>query len=290
MFNGSIVALITPFSSGKLDEKALLGLLRHHLDGGTDGIVPVGTTGESGTLSANEHKRVIDIVVQETAGQIPIIAGAGSNNTVEAVAYHLHAQSAGADAALHVMGYYNRPNQEGMFQHFKALSAASALPIVVYNVPARAVVDIQPKTLARIASLENVIGVKDATGDLTRPLRERALIGSHFCFLTGEDQTAVAYNAHGGHGCISVTANVAPQLCAQLQRACAAGQFDTAREIQLKLMPLHQALFLEPSPAGVKYACSLLGLNQSECRLPMVELCPTTQTSIKNAMDSLELL
>jgi len=289
MFSGSIVALITPLTGDGLDEKALIGLVRRHLEHGTQGIVPVGTTGESSTLTDKEHKRVIEIVVHETGGQVPVIAGAGSNNTIEAMAYTHHAAAVGADAVLHVMGYYNRPNQEGMFQHFNALSEMSELPIVVYNVPARAVVDIEPETMARIAQLENVIGVKDATGDLTRPLKERRLIVGDFCFLTGEDQTAVAYNANGGHGCVSVTANVAPKLCAELQAACASHRYKDALEIQLKLMPLHEALFKEPSPAGVKYACSLLGLSGAFCRLPMVALTEATKKQIESAMDQLEL-
>ena len=290
MFSGSIPALITPFTADKIDEKALIRLLRFLIDNGTSGVVPVGTTGEASTLSHKEHNRVVDIVVNEVAGQIPVIAGAGSNNPTESVSYATHAASSGADAVLHALGYYNRPNQEGIFQHFKFLDNNTNLPIIAYNVPARAVIDILPETMARIATLSNVVGVKDATADLSRPLREKQLIGGKFCFLSGEDPTAVAYNAHGGQGCISVTANVAPALCAKLQQACANGNFDLALEIQMQLMPLHSALFLEPSPAGIKYACSLLDLNEPICRLPIVELRDTTKSNINNAMETLGLI
>lgn len=221
---------------------------------------------------------------------MPVIAGAGSYNPIQAISYTDHAALAGADGVLHVMGYYNRPNQDGIYQHFKALNGATDLPILVYNVPSRAVIDILPETMARIATLESVMGVKDATCDLSRPLREQALIENNFCFLSGEDPTAVAYNAHGGQGCISVTANVAPKLCAQLQEACASQQFQLALDIQLRLMLLHEALFIEPSPAGVKYACSLLHLNGPACRLPIVALTETTKNLIKKAMRRLELI
>jgi len=290
MFNGSIPALITPFSGDRIDEKALTRLIQFHIDSGTDAVVAVGTTGEASTLSRQEHNRVVDIVVNQVAGEIPVIAGAGSNNPTEAVSYAKHAASAGADAVLHAMGYYNRPNQEGIFQHFRLLNKTTELPIIVYNVPGRSIIDILPDTMARIAALTNVVGVKDATADLSRPLRERQLIDGDFCFLSGEDPTAVAYNAHGGQGCISVSANVAPALCAQLQKACTDKNFDLALELQLRLLPLHTALFLEPSPAGVKYACSLLGLNEPDCRLPIVELRETTKGIITKTMDTLGLI
>lgn len=290
MFNGSIVALITPFSNNSIDEQVLARLVRFHLDNGTHGIVAVGTTGEAPTLTRREHERVIEIVVHEVGGQVPVIAGAGSYNPTEAISHTEHAASVGADGVLHVMGYYNRPNQEGIYQHFRALDETTQLPIIVYNVPPRAVIDILPETMARLATLTHVVGVKDSTCDLSRPLRERQLIEGDFCFLTGEDQTAVAYNANGGQGCISVTANVAPALCAQLQDACASQQFPLALDIQLRLIALHQALFIEPSPAGVKYACSLLGLNEPTCRLPIVELSETTKSAIEETMRSLELI
>jgi len=290
MFHGSIVALITPFIDGIVDEKALAKLVRFHLENGTHGIVPVGTTGEASTLTGSEHKRVVEIVVNEVSGQVPVIAGAGSNNTIEAIQYADHAAAVGANSVLHAMGYYNRPNQEGIFQHFRALNDATKLPIVAYNVPARTIIDILPETMARLAALDNVIGVKDATADLSRPLKERLLISKEFCFLSGEDITAVAYNVHGGQGCISVTANIAPALCSELQNACTQQQFKQALDIQLKLMPLHQALFAEPSPAGVKYASSLLGLNSANCRLPMVELTTETKQIIRSTMESLQLI
>ncbi len=290
MFYGSIVALITPFSNNALDEQALVRLLRHHLDNGTHGIVPAGTTGEAPTLTASEYDRLLEIVVHETGGQVPVIAGAGSNNPVHAIADASRAAAIGVDAVLHVAGYYNRPSQEGIFQHFAALNETTELPILVYNVPPRTVVDILPETMARVAALANVVGVKDATADLSRPLRERRLVDGDFCFLSGEDPTALAYNASGGQGCISVSANVAPRLCAQLQQACADHRFEAALTIQRRLMPLHQALFMEPSPAGAKYACSLLNLNEPACRLPHVALSEATQSAIQSAMRSLELI
>ena len=289
MFKGSLVALITPFQGSTVDETALRKLVNWQIEQGTHGLVPVGTTGESPTLSEKEHETVIEIVIEETAGRVPIIAGAGSNNTAEAIHYTEHAARAGASATLHVAGYYNRPSQEGLYQHFAALDKASQLPIIVYNIPPRAVVDIQPDTMARIATLPNVIGVKDATCDLSRPVRERIRIKEDFCYLSGEDGTAVAYNAAGGNGCISVTANVAPALCAQMQQACLKGDFPAAMAIQQRLMPLHEALFLEPSPAGVKYAASLLSLCDSLCRLPVVELTPETKQRIRTAMENVGL-
>ncbi len=290
LFKGSFVALVTPFNNGVVDEKALAKLVRFHLDNGTHGIVPMGTTGESPTVSRQEHERVIEVVTAEVGKELPIIAGAGSNNPSEAIAYTKHAASVGVDAALHVMGYYNRPNQEGIYQHFKALDAAATIPLFAYNVAARAVIDILPETMARLASLPSVVGVKDASCDISRPVRERLLIDGDFCFLSGEDPTAVAYNAQGGQGCISVTANIAPTLCAQMQEACALHQYQEALNIQLKLMPLHRALFAEPSPAGVKYACSLLGLCEPTCRLPIVELSDVTKKTIKTEMQVLELI
>lgn len=290
MFYGSLVALVTPFANDAVDLTALARLIRFHLDHGTQGIVPVGTTGEASTLCSRERRKVIDFVVTEVAGQVPVIAGAGSNNPAEAITSAAHAADSGADAVLQVMGYYNRPDQEGIYQHFKALNDTTALPIIAYNVPPRTIVDIQPDTMARLATLEHLIGVKDATGDLSRVLRERLLIEKDFCFLSGEDPTALAYNAHGGQGCISVTANVAPALCAELQLACATQQYQKALELQLKLMPLHRALFIEPSPAGVKYACSLLGLTEPFCRLPMVTLTPDTRLTIETAMRNLQLI
>lgn len=290
MITGSAVALVTPFRDDAIDEGALQKLVHWHIQQGTNGIVPVGTTGEAATLTEQEHCRVIERVVQAADGRIPIIAGAGSNNTREAVFYHERAQALGANAALHVSGYYNRPSQEGLFRHFEVLSKNSKIPIYVYNIPPRATVDIRPETMARIAALPHIAGVKDATADLTRPAIERMLIKGPFSFLSGEDASAVAYNAAGGNGCISVTANVAPALCAEMQAACLNGDFVTAMGIQDRLMPLHLALFWEPSPAGVKYAASLLGFCDDFCRLPMVPLSGETKAEIKSAMTQLDLI
>ena len=289
MIEGSLVALITPFRDDELDEDAIRSMVRWQIEQGTHGIVPVGTTGESATLTVKEHCRVIELVAEEAAGRIPIVAGAGSNNTREAIFYNKHAQELGADAALHVAGYYNRPSQEGLFKHFEAVHEASTIPIIVYNIPPRAIVDILPETMARIAALPRVVGVKDATGDLTRPIRERLLVEGEFSFLSGEDGTAVSYNAAGGNGCISVTANIAPALCAEMQTACMKGDYSNAAKIQERLMPLHMALFSEPSPAGVKFAASRLGLCDEYCRLPMVPLSMNSKSAILDAIEMLDL-
>ena len=290
MFKGSIVALITPFRDGQVDEDALRKLVDWHVEQGTHGIVPCGTTGESPTLSHEEHIQVIEIVIDQNAGRIPIIAGAGSNNTAEAVSLTQAAEAAGADAVLHVAGYYNRPNQEGLYQHFKALHDASDIPIIVYNIPPRAIVDILPDTMSRLAELPRIVGVKDATGDVARVSRERLLLGSDFCHLSGEDGTALAYNSQGGHGCISVSANIAPKLCAEFQEACLAGKYDLALNLHDRLMPLHVALFLEPSPAGPKYAAWRLGLCEAEARLPIVPLTEGTAEKIDVALRHVGLL
>ncbi|ENY73975.1 4-hydroxy-tetrahydrodipicolinate synthase [Aeromonas diversa] len=290
MFQGSIVALITPFRDGQLDEAALRRLVEWHVEQGTHGIVPVGTTGESPTLTHDEHCRVIALVVEQVAGRIPVIAGAGSNNPVEAIEYTRYAEQAGADATLHVAGYYNRPNQEGLYHHFKAVHDATELPIILYNIPPRAIVDIQPQTMARLAELPRIVGVKDATGDLSRPWTERQLIKKPFTWLSGEDATAVAYNIGGGTGCISVTANVAPKLVAEVQNLTLAGRWEEARALQDRLIPLHQAMFAEPSPAGAKYAVSLLGMCSEECRLPVMPLSTATKERIRQVMLDLDLL
>lgn len=290
MINGSLVALVTPFRGGEVDEGALKHMVRWHIEQGTNGIVPVGTTGESATLSDKERGYVTQLVVQVAAGRIPVLAGAGSNNTHQAILNTERAQKFGADATLHVTGYYNRPSQEGLFRHFEALDNASKIPIFVYNIPSRTNVDILPETMARIATLPNVAGVKDATADITRPIRERLLIQGEFSFLSGEDGTAVAYNIAGGNGCVSVTANVAPGLCAEMQAACHDGDYKLAADIQKRLMPLHRALFVEPSPAGVKYATSLLGHCDAFCRLPMVPLSENSKLAIRMAMSDLGLI
>lgn len=287
MFSGSIVALITPFRDNRIDEAALRKLVNWHIDQGSHGLVPVGTTGESPTLSAEEHNRVVEIVVEECAGRIPVIAGAGSNNTAEAIAFTQHAEHCGVDATLHVTGYYNRPSQQGIIQHFTALDAAANKPIITYNIPPRTNNLIELGTMVALAKLPNIVGVKDATGDLARPLRERAAIGADFCMLSGEDATAVAYNASGGQGCISVTANVLPTLSARMQAACNRGDFATAMRLQQRLLPLHDALFREPSPAGIKFACAELGLCTPDCRLPIVELSAATKTEIRQLLDDL---
>jgi 4-hydroxy-tetrahydrodipicolinate synthase len=290
MFSGSLVALVTPFRDGEVDAAAVRNMVDRQISSGTNGLVPVGTTGESPTLSTEEHHQVVEMVVQQANGRVPVIAGAGSNSTREAIVHTQQAASCGADATLHVTGYYNRPSQTGIVEHFKAVDAASDRPIIVYNIPPRAIVDITVDTMAELAQLRHIVGVKDATTDLTRPLRERIRIGDDFCLLSGEDGTAVAYNAAGGNGCISVTANVAPKLCAEMQSACTRGDFLEAMAIQRRLMPLHEALFMEPSPAGAKYACSLLGLCEDDCRLPIVGLSATAKGAIQKAMASLELI
>ena len=290
MIHGSIVALITPFRDGRLDEEALTKMVEWHIGQGTHGIVPVGTTGESPTLSHDEHCRAIELVVQQAAGRVPVIAGAGSNNPIEAIEYTRVAEKAGADATLHVAGYYDRPNQDGLYHHFKMVHDETNIPIILYNIPPRAIVDIQPQTMARLAELPRIIGVKDATGDLSRPWSERQLIKKPFVWLSGEDATAVAYNIGGGTGCISVTANVAPKLVAKGQDLTLAGQWEEARALQDTLIPLHQVMFAEPSPAGAKYAASLLGLCTEECRVPVMPLSSATKERIRAAMERLELI
>jgi 4-hydroxy-tetrahydrodipicolinate synthase len=284
MFKGSIVALITPFKDGKVDEKAFQAFVEWQIAQGTQGLVPCGTTGESPTLSHEEHMRVVELCVEAAAGRVPVIAGTGSNSTAEAVALTRHAKEAGADAALVVTPYYNKPSQEGLYQHYKAIHDAVELPIVIYNIPGRCVVDMSVATMARLAKLPNIVGVKDATADLTRPLRTRLEIGPDFCQLSGEDATITAFLAQGGHGCISVTANIAPAQCAALHRAWQAGDLATVERLRDQLMPLHNALFLETSPAPVKYAASLLGLCTEELRLPVVPVTEPTRVAVREAM------
>ncbi len=284
MFSGSLVALITPFDRQRLDEDALRRMVDFQIDQGTNGLVPVGTTGESPTLSEAEHKRVIEIVVEQAAGRVKVLAGAGSNNPVESIEYARCAQRAGADGALVVVGYYNRPSQEGIYQHFRLLHDETDIPLVVYNIPPRAVVDIEPATMARLAELERVVGVKDATGNLGRISEERLLLGDDFAYLSGDDITAVAYNAVGGKGCISVTGNLLPRLCSDMQAACRDGDYDAARKLHDKLVPLHLALFAEPSPAGAKYAASIMGLCKEEARLPIVPVNDSSKRAIRAAL------
>lgn len=281
---GSITALITPFKDGKVDEAAFRKLVNWQIEQGTQGLVPCGTTGESPTLSHEEHMRVVEICVDETAGRVPVIAGAGSNSTVEAIAFTRHAKDVGADAVLSVTGYYNKPSQEGQYRHFMAVADAVDIPIILYNIPPRAIVEISLETMARLAKHPNIIGVKDATANLLRPSRERHAIGKDWLLLSGEDGTALAYMAHGGHGCISVTANVAPKLCAEFQTLCLQQAYGAALAIQDKLLPLHDALFTNPNPAPVKYAASLLGLCAPDVRLPLVEADEASQAKVREAL------
>ncbi|WP_417246340.1 4-hydroxy-tetrahydrodipicolinate synthase [Celeribacter sp.] len=290
MFKGSIPALVTPFKNGAVDVDTLKRLVEWHIEQGSSGIVPVGTTGESPTLSHAEHQQVIEIVVEAAAGRVPVIAGAGSNNTAEGIGLIQHAAKVGADAALVVTPYYNKPTQKGLIAHFTAMHDAADLPIVIYNIPGRSVIDMTPDTMAQLAKLPRIVGVKDATGDLSRVPKTRIACGPEFCQLSGEDATALGFNAHGGVGCISVTANVAPKLCAEMQAACAAGDYAKALEITDKLMPLHIAIFLEPGVSGAKYAMSLLNLCSNEVRLPLTELSSDTKAEIKSAMEHAGLL
>ncbi|MQW87687.1 4-hydroxy-tetrahydrodipicolinate synthase [Sinorhizobium saheli] len=291
MFKGSITALVTPFADGRVDEGALRALIDWQIEEGSSGLVPCGTTGESPTLTHAEHKQVVEITVKTVGGRIPVIAGAGSNSTAEAIDFVRHAQEAGADGLLVVSPYYNKPTQEGIYQHFKAIDAEAEIPIIVYNIPGRSVIDIQVETLARIISdCKNVSGVKDATGNLLRPSLERMACGKDFNLLTGEDGTALGYMAHGGHGCISVTANIAPRLCAEFQRACLGGDFASALEIQDRLMPLHRALFLETNPAGPKYALERLGRIRGDLRLPLVPVSSSVREQIDRAMLHADIL
>ena len=283
-FTGSMPALVTPFKAGKVDEDALRALVEWHIENGSSGLVPVGTTGESPTLSHDEHKRVVEIVVEQAKGRVPVIAGAGSNNTIEAIDLAVHAEKAGADAVLVVTPYYNKPTQEGMYQHFKAVNDAIGLPIIIYNIPPRSVVDMSVETMARLYELKNIAGVKDATANLARVSQQRHTLGPDFIQLSGEDMTALAYMAAGGHGCISVVANVAPRLCADLMTAVLKGDFATGLKIQDRLTPLHDAIFKEPGLAGAKHGLKLLGRLEEEVRLPLMNVTPPTGKVIRDAM------
>jgi 4-hydroxy-tetrahydrodipicolinate synthase len=289
MFKGSYTALITPFRDQKLDEAAFERFVEWQISQGTNGLVPVGTTGECPTVSHAEHKRLVEICIAVTKKRVPVIAGAGSNSTAEALDFTRHAKQAGADAVLVVMPYYNKPTQEGMFRHIEALNEVG-IPIMLYNVPARTIADMLPETMARCAKLKNVVGVKDATSNLARASQQRHLCGPKFAMLSGEDATALGFNAHGGQGAISVTSNVAPALCAQFQAACQSGDFATALKLQDKLMPLHDAMFVETSPGPVKYAVSKLGLCLPDTRLPMVPVSEATKRAVDAAMVSAGLL
>ena len=284
-FRGSFPALITPLRNGEVDEQAFRKFVNWQIDQGSHGMVPVGTTGESPTLTPDEHKSVIEICIEEARGRVPVIAGTGSNSTAEAIDYTIHAKEAGADAALVVVPYYNKPTQDGLYAHFRAIADAVDIPIFVYNVPGRTVANISVETLARlVADCKNIIGTKDASADLTRPSRQRLMSGKDFIQLSGEDGTALGFNAHGGVGCISVTANVAPRLCSELQNATLKGDYVTALKLQDRLMPLHHALFVETSPSPVKYAASLLGICEPDARLPMVPVSESTKKVVHEAM------
>ncbi|MBY0334625.1 MAG: 4-hydroxy-tetrahydrodipicolinate synthase [Acetobacteraceae bacterium] len=291
MFQGSMVALITPMKrDGAVDEKAFHDLVEWQITEGTEALVPVGTTGESPTLTHAEHKRVVELCVAAAKGRVPVIAGAGSNSTAEAIDFAQHAKQAGADATLVVTPYYNKPTQEGLYLHFMAIAEAVDLPMFIYNIPPRSVIDMSVETMARLARHPNIVGVKDATANLARPLHTKQTCGADFIQLSGEDHTALAFNAAGGVGCISVTANVAPRLCAEMQKAWRQGRLDEAMAIQDRLTPLHDALFAETSPGPVKYAASLLGRGTDHCRLPLAPTGEATRKRVKEAMVSAGLL
>ena len=288
MFKGSIVALITPFRNNKLDEECYISLIHHHIKNDTSGLVPAGTTGESPTLSHEEHERVIELCVKESKGKIPVIAGTGSNSTDEAIRLTKYAEKVAADAALVVTPYYNKPTQEGLYQHFKSINDNCSIPLIIYNIPPRSVVDMSVDTMARLFELKNIIGVKDATGDLDRVDQQKKKMGPDFIQLSGEDATALEFNMRGGVGCISVTANIASKLCSEFQEASLSKNNSNllakAKEINDKLMPLHKSLFIESSPSPVKYAASLLNLSSDEVRLPLVKITEETKKTVRSAM------
>ncbi len=290
MFKGSMPALVTPFKNGELDVDTLKQLVEWHIGEGSHGIVPVGTTGESPTLTHAEHDLVVETVVKAVAGRVPVIAGAGSNNTLESIRLAQAAEKAGADGILVVTPYYNKPTQKGLIAHFRAVHDSCNLPIIIYNIPPRSVIDMTPETMGELAKLPRIVGVKDATGDLSRVPQQRITCGQDFIQLSGEDATALGFNAHGGVGCISVTANVAPRLCAEFQEATLAGDFGKALELQDKLMPLHIAIFKEPGVAGAKYAMSRLGLLDPEVRLPLTSVSEETEAVIDDALRHAGLL
>ena len=290
MFIGSIPAVITPFVEDNVDYDSLTKVLNYLIDNGSNGLVPCGTTGESPTLSHNEHKKIIEETIRIADKRVPVIAGTGSNNTLEALEYTNHAESSGADAALIVTPYYNKPTQSGLYKHFKIIAEKTNIPIIIYNIPGRSVVDMNIETMIELSKIKNIIGVKDATNDLFRPLLTRKKMQNDFCYLSGEDGTALAYLAQGGHGCISVTANVAPKLCSEMHSAWRNSNISKAQEINLKLSSLHNALFIESSPGPVKYAASLLGLCNSKTRLPLSEIKDDTKKLVKDCLQDLQLL
>jgi len=288
-FQGSITALITPFKDGFVDEAAFRKLVEWQIDQGTHGLVPCGTTGESPTLDHDEHRRVIELCIEAAAGRVPVIAGTGSNSTAEAVELTRHAKEAGADGALVVTPYYNKPTQEGLYLHFEAVNAAADIPIIIYNIPGRSIVDMSVETMARLYKLKNIVGVKDATANLARVSQQRAAMGSEFIQLSGEDATALGFMAHGGVGCISVTSNIAPALCSEFQLACLGGNFKRALELHDRLMPLHEALFVESNPGPVKYAAEKLGVCGSATRLPLAPITEATRKRVDAAIEAADL-
>ena len=289
MFKGSITALITPLKNGKVDEKAFQDLIEWQINQGSHGFVPCGTTGESPTLTHEEHERVINLCIESANGRVPVIAGTGSNSTDEAISLTKFSKGAGADAALVVTPYYNKPTQEGLYHHFKAINDSCDLPIIIYNIPGRSVVDINIETMKKLAKLKNIIGVKDSSNDLTRPLLTAKSIGKNFCQISGEDATIVPFLSQGGHGCISVTANIVPKICSDLHNAWQKGNFKKVQFLNSLLFPLHNALFLETSPGPVKYAASLLRICSSELRLPLVHVASSTKKEIKSVLNKLRI-
>ena len=290
MFFGSIPAVITPFINSEVDYKSLDIIVNHLIENGSNGLVPCGTTGESPTLSHEEHKKIIEETIRIADKRVPIIAGTGSNNTAEAIDFTNHAESNNADAALVVTPYYNKPTQQGLYAHFESIAKSVKIPIIIYNIPGRSVVDMSIETMIELSKIDNIIGVKDATNDLFRPLLTIANINNNFCFLSGEDGTALAFLAQGGHGCISVTANVAPKLCSELQKSWRENNIQKAQEINLKLAKLHNSLFIESSPGPVKFAASLLGLCRSETRLPLVEINEATKIQVSKCLKELFII
>ena len=291
MFKGSIVAIVTPFKNGKIDETSLRNLVNWHIDEGTHGIVPVGTTGESPTLDHSEHREVVEIVIDQVNNRVPVIAGAGSNSTSEAISLLMHAESVGADAALIVTPYYNKPTQEGLYEHFKAINRASmGIPIIIYNIPPRSIVDMSVEVMGQLSNLENIIGVKDATSDLSRVKKQKKQCKDGFLQFSGEDITAFEFMKNGGNGCISVTANVLPKLCSDFQNLCIEGNYDEALKIHKKLEPMHNALFIETSPSPVKYVLSKMGRIEDELRLPLVSIRQETKEILDKVISDLDLI
>jgi 4-hydroxy-tetrahydrodipicolinate synthase len=291
MFHGSLVALVTPMrADGSIDEDAYARLIEWQIAEGTNGLIPVGTTGESPTLTHAEHKRAVELAIEVAAKRVPVMAGAGSNSTAEAIGLAQHAKACGADAVLVVTPYYNKPTQEGLFRHFTAIADVVDIPLFIYNIPGRSVIDMSVETMARLAAHKNIVGVKDATANLTRPLHTTRACGPDFIQLSGEDHTVIAYLASGGHGCISVTANIAPRLCARMHDAWQAGDVRQAMEIQASLVPLHDAMFAESNPGPVKYAASLLGFGTATCRLPLAPIAEANAARVRAAMLELGLL